>query len=80
MKITDEEIVIMLKAFSPKDILDKYMDGVMSLTAKQSNRLIKMKNGERESFMTDKEVEELEKIAHDEDEIKLKEIENESTK
>lgn len=71
MKLTDEEVIVMLKAFNPKDILDKYMDGVITLTAKQSNRLIKMKNGEMEDFMTEKEKEELEKIAHDEDEIKL---------
>ena len=71
MKLTDEEVIVMLKAFNPKDILDRYMDGVITLTAKQSNRLIKMKNGEMEDFMTEKEKEELEKIAHDEDEIKL---------
>lgn len=71
MKLTDEEVIVMLKAFNPKDILDKYMDGIITLTAKQSNRLIKMKNGEMEDFMTEKEKEELEKIAHDEDEIKL---------
>ena len=71
MKLTDEEVIVLLKAFNPKDILDRYMDGVISLTAKQSNRLIKMKNGEMEDFMTEKEKEELEKIAHDEDEIKL---------
>ena len=79
MKLTDEEIIIMLKAFSPKEILDKYVDGVIILTAKQSNRLIKIKNGERENFMTNKEIEDLEKIAHDEDEIKLKETKNENT-
>ena len=71
MKLTDEEVIVMLKAFNPKDILDKHMDGIILLTAKQSNRLIKMKNGEREIFMTDKEIEDLEKISHDEDEIKL---------
>ena len=71
MKLTDEEIITILKAFNPKEVLDKYMGGIISLTAKQSNRLIKMKNGERENFMTDKEREGLEKIAHDEDEIKL---------
>lgn len=56
MKLTDEEIITILKAFNPKEVLDKYMGGIISLTAKQSNRLIKMKNGERENFMTDKEL------------------------
>ena len=63
MKLTDEEIIVILKVFSPKSLLEKYMDGVINLNAKQINRLIKIKNGERYSFMTEKE---LEKIASDE--------------
>lgn len=63
MKLTDEEIIIILKVFSPKSLLEKYMDGVINLNAKQINRLIKIKNGERYSFMTEKE---LEKITNDE--------------
>ena len=63
MKLTDEEIIVILKVFSPKSLLEKYMDGVINLNAKQINRLIKIKNGERYSFMTEKE---LEKISNDE--------------
>jgi hypothetical protein len=75
MKLTDLEVVTMLKAFTPKEILAKYLDGIIRLSAKQSNRLIEVKNEERDVFMTEKEIEELEKIAHDEDAIKLERLE-----
>jgi len=46
MKITNEDLQSMLKMFTPKEILNKYINGGARLTSKQLEYLIKLKNEE----------------------------------
>lgn len=50
MKLTDREIKIILKILSANELLQKYIDGKIKLVSEQLNKLIEMKNGERDKY------------------------------
>ena len=50
MKLTDRDIKSILKILSANELLQKYIDGEVRLLSSQLNKLIEIKNGEREKY------------------------------
>lgn len=44
MKLTDKDIKSILKMFTPKEIINKFINGGARLTSKQLDLLIQLKN------------------------------------
>ena len=50
MKLTDRDIKSILKILTANELLKKYIDGEVKLVSNQLNKLIEMKNGERDKY------------------------------
>lgn len=50
MKLTDRDIKSILKILTANELLQKYIDGEIRLMSSQLNKLIEIKNGEKDKY------------------------------